>query len=51
MRADGPRFISAAALNGPTLGKADEKAFAKYPNKLLCFVRIGSRVVMPLKTW
>jgi len=36
---------------GETLGEADEKAFAKYPDKLLCFVRIGSGVVMPLKTW
>lgn len=36
---------------GKTLGEADEKAFAKYPDKLLCFVRIGSRAVMPLKAW
>jgi len=36
---------------GKTLGEADERAFAKYPDKLLCFVRISSRAVMPLKTW
>ncbi|MFQ6057844.1 MAG: hypothetical protein ACE5MB_03055 [Anaerolineae bacterium] len=36
---------------GRTLGEADERAFAKYPDKLLCFVRIGAGVVMPLKTW
>ena len=36
---------------GKTLGEADEKAFAKYPDKLLCFVRIGSSAAMLLKTW
>ena len=36
---------------GKTLGEADDAAFAKYPDKLLCFVRIGSQAVMPLKTW
>lgn len=36
---------------GRTLGEANDAAFAKYPDKLLCFVRIGSRAVMPLKAW
>ena len=36
---------------GRTLGEANERAFAQYPDKLLCFVRIGSRTVMPLKAW
>ena len=36
---------------GKTLGEANERAFARYPDKLLCFVRIGSSAVMPLKTW
>ncbi len=37
---------------GKTLNEADEKAFAKYPDQWLCFVRIGSsEAAMPLKTW
>lgn len=36
---------------GKTLMEANEAAFAKHPNELLCFVRIGSSAVMPLKTW
>jgi hypothetical protein len=37
---------------GKTLNEADEKAFAKYPDEWLYFVRIGSpEAAMPLKTW
>jgi len=36
---------------GRTLGEANDAAFAKHPDKLLCFVRIGTGAVMPLKTW
>jgi len=37
---------------GKTLNEADEKAFAKYPDQWLYFVRIGSsEAALPLKTW
>jgi hypothetical protein len=37
---------------GETLNEADEKAFAKYPDQWLYFVRIGSpEASLPLKTW
>jgi hypothetical protein len=37
---------------GKTLNEADEKAFARYPDEWLYFVRIGSpEAAMPLKTW
>jgi hypothetical protein len=37
---------------GKTLNEADEKAFAKYPDQWLYFVRIGSsEAAVPLKTW
>ena len=37
---------------GKTLNEADEKAFAKHPDKWLYFVRIGSAdASLPLKTW
>ena len=37
---------------GKTLNEADEKAFAKYPDHWLYFVRIGSPgAAMPLRTW
>jgi len=37
---------------GKTLNAADEKAFAKYPDQWLYFVRIGSsEAALPLKTW
>lgn len=37
---------------GKTLGGADQRAFAEYPDEWLCFVRIGSpEATLPLKTW
>ncbi len=37
---------------GKTLNEADEKAFTKYPDQWLYFVRIGSpEASLPLKTW
>jgi len=37
---------------GKTLNEADEKAFAKYPDQWLYFVRIGSpEAALPLKAW
>jgi len=37
---------------GKSLNRADEKAFAKYPDQWLYFVRIGSpEAALPLKTW
>ncbi len=37
---------------GKTLNDADQKAFAKYPDQWLYFVRIGSpEATLPLKTW
>jgi hypothetical protein len=37
---------------GKTLNEADEKAFTKYPDQWLYFVRIGSPgASLPLKTW
>jgi hypothetical protein len=37
---------------GKTLNEADQKAFAKYPDHWLYFVRIGSPdAALPLKTW
>jgi hypothetical protein len=37
---------------GETLNEADEKAFAKYPDEWLYFVRVGSAdAALPLKTW
>jgi len=37
---------------GKTLNDADQKAFAKYPDQWLYFVRIGSpEANLPLKTW
>lgn len=37
---------------GKSLNVADEKAFAKYPDQWLYFVRIGSpEATLPLKTW
>jgi hypothetical protein len=37
---------------GQTLNEADEKAFARYPDDWLYFVRIGSpEASLPLKTW
>jgi hypothetical protein len=37
---------------GKTLNEADERAFAKYPDEWLYFVRIGSQEAeLPLKTW
>lgn len=36
---------------GRTLIEANAKAFAEHPNELVCFVRIGSSAVMPMKTW
>ncbi len=37
---------------GKTLNEANEKAFAKYPDQWLYFVRIGSpEASLPLKTW
>lgn len=37
---------------GRTLNDADQKAFAKYPDQWLYFVRIGSpEAALPLKTW
>lgn len=37
---------------GKTLNEADEKAFAKYPDHWVYFVRIGSSdAALPLKTW
>jgi hypothetical protein len=37
---------------GKTLNEADEKAFAKYPDQWLYFVRIGApEAALPLKTW
>jgi hypothetical protein len=37
---------------GKTLNEADDKAFAKYPDQWLYFVRIGTpEAALPLKTW
>jgi hypothetical protein len=37
---------------GKTLNEANEKAFTKYPDQWLYFVRIGSpEASLPLKTW
>lgn len=37
---------------GRTLNEADERAYAKYPDAWLYFVRIGSpEASLPLKTW
>lgn len=37
---------------GRTLNEADEKAFTKYPDQWLYFVRVGSPdAALPLKTW
>jgi hypothetical protein len=37
---------------GKTLNEADDKAFAKYPDQWLYFVRIGApEAALPLKTW
>jgi hypothetical protein len=37
---------------GQTLNEADEKAFARYPDEWLYFVRVGSpEASLPLKTW
>ena len=37
---------------GETLNEADGKAFAKYPDEWLYFVRVGSPdASLPLKTW
>lgn len=37
---------------GKTLNEADEKAFARYPDEWLYFVRLGSpEAALPLKTW
>jgi peptide subunit release factor RF-3 len=37
---------------GPTLGKANDLAYQKYPDKWLYFVRIGTpAAAIPLRTW
>ena len=37
---------------GKTLNEADEKAFARYPDEWLYFVRVGApETGLPLKTW
>jgi hypothetical protein len=37
---------------GKTVNEADEKAFNKYPDQWLYFVRVGSlEAALPLKTW
>lgn len=37
---------------GRTLNEADEKAYAKYPDAWVYFVRIGApEASLPLKTW
>jgi hypothetical protein len=37
---------------GKTLNEADEKAFARYPDQWLYFIRVGSpEAALPLKTW
>ena len=37
---------------GRTLNEADDKAFARYPDEWLHFVRVGApETALPLKTW
>lgn len=37
---------------GQTLNRADEEAYARYPDEWLYFARVGSpEAALPLKTW
>lgn len=37
---------------GPTLGKANDAAYEKYPDKWICFIRIGApEAAIALRTW